>query len=53
MPSSEELGNWQNVEHEICFQISYINQDTSHLSGMLNDYSDKMKLDYTTGVIDM
>ena len=27
--------------------ISYINQDTSHLSGMLKDYSDKMKLDYT------
>ena len=27
--------------------ISGINQDTSHLSGMLCDYSDKMKLDYT------
>lgn len=27
--------------------ISYINQDTSHLNGMLRDYSDEMKLDYT------
>ena len=27
--------------------ISYINQDTSHLKGMLKDYSDEMKLDYT------
>lgn len=27
--------------------ISYINQDTSHLNGMLKDYSDKLKLDYT------
>lgn len=27
--------------------ISYINQDTSHLNGMLKDYSDEMKLDYT------
>lgn len=27
--------------------ISYINQDTSHLKGMLMDYSDEMKLDYT------
>ena len=27
--------------------ISYINQDTSHLNGMLRDYSDERKLDYT------
>ena len=27
--------------------ISYINQDTSHLSGMLKDYSVEMNLDYT------
>ena len=27
--------------------ISYINQDTAHLSGMLKDYSVEMKLDYT------
>ena len=27
--------------------ISYINQDTAHLSGMLKDYSAEMKLDYT------
>ncbi|MDD6037313.1 MAG: ATP-binding cassette domain-containing protein, partial [bacterium] len=27
--------------------ISYINQDTSHLSGMLKDYSDERKIDYT------
>ncbi len=27
--------------------LSYINQDTSHLSGMLSDYSDRMKLDHT------
>lgn len=27
--------------------ISYINQDTSHLSGILKDYSDERKIDYT------
>lgn len=27
--------------------LSYINQDTSHLRGMLSDYSDRMKLDHT------